>query len=155
MIKKRLLFGGFVAYSLLYLFFRFWPIYLDRPFDKALHIYWNVKILNEPMKISSIFPDSDTVCIQGAYENLHDAKYNQFFSSDVLLDNQRYLNQVPSYPNDSLYLIGFRENKIHQVFRSNFFVAQSKISCVANTGNISLSKTDERTNTKIRLALSN
>lgn len=66
---------GYITFGLLYLFVKFWPIYLDRPFDKALYIYWSLKILDQPLKVSSIFPYSDTVCILGPYQSLTDPKY--------------------------------------------------------------------------------
>ena len=131
----------------------FWSIYLDKPFEKALHIYWKIKILDEPLKVSSIFADSDTVCILGAYETLIDPKFHQYFSRNIIQDQQKYLDQVPYYPDQSLYLVAFRGNKIQQIFRSSFFDANSKIACVKSNGNISLVKTNDPTLTKIKVAL--
>ena len=85
---------------------------MDKPFEKALHIYWKLKILDQPLKVSSIFPDSDTVCILGAYETLTDPKFHQYFSRNMIQDQQKYLDQVPSYPDQSLYLVAFSGNKI-------------------------------------------
>lgn len=149
----RILLLGYITFGLLYLFVKFWPIYLDKPFEKALQIYWKLKILDEPLKVSSIFPDSDTVCILGAYETLIDPKFHQYFSKNIIKDQQKYLDQVPSYADQSLYLVAFRNNKIHQIFRSSFFDANSKIACVKSNGNISLVKTHDPTLTKIKVAL--
>ena len=57
---------------------------MDKPFEKALDIYWKLKILDEPLKVSSIFPDTDTVCILGAYEALTDPKFHQYFSKNTI-----------------------------------------------------------------------
>ena len=126
---------------------------MDKPFEKALDIYWKLKILDEPLKISSIFPDSDTVCILGAYETLIDPKFHQYFSRNMIQDQQKYLDQVPSYPDQRLYLVAFRCNKLQQIFRSSFFDANSKMACVKSNGNISLVKTNDPTLTKIKVAL--
>jgi len=149
----RILFLGCITFGLLYLFVKFWPIYLDKPFEKALHIYWKLKIQDEPLKISSIFPDSDTVCILGAYEALIDPKFHQYFSRNMVQDQQKFLEKIPSYPDQSLSLVAFRGNKIQQIFRSSFFDANSKIACVKSNGNISLVKTNDPTLTKIKVAL--
>lgn len=117
----RILFLGCITFGLLYLFVKFWPIYLDKPFEKALHIYWKIKILDEPLKVSSIFPDSDTVFILGAYETLIDPKFHQYFSKNIIQSQQKFLEKIPSYPDQSLYLVAFRDNKIRQIFRSSFF----------------------------------
>lgn len=85
---------GVITFGLLYLFVKFWPIYSDRPFDQAVHIYWKVKILNEPLKISSIFADSDTICMQGADETLHHTKYHQFILKKSIEENQKYFDQI-------------------------------------------------------------
>lgn len=126
---------------------------MDKPFEKALHIYWKLKILDEPLKVSSIFPDSNTVCILGAYETLIDPKFHQYFSRNIIQDQQKYLDQVLSYPDQSLYLVAFSGNKIQQIFRSSFFDANSKVACVKSNGNISLVKTTDPTLTKIKVAL--
>ncbi|WP_445660362.1 hypothetical protein [Acinetobacter sp. F16] len=126
---------------------------MDKPFEKALHIYWKLKILDQPLKLSSIFPDSDTVCILGAYETLIDPKFHQYFSKNIVPDQQKYLDQVPSYPDQRLYLVAFSGNKIQQIFRSSFFDANSKMACVKSNGNISLVKTNDPTLTKIKVAL--
>ena len=117
----RILLLGYIIFGLLYLFVKFWPIYLDKPFEKALHIYWKLKILDQPLKVSSIFPDSDTVCILGAYETLTDPKFHQYFSRNMVQDQQKFLEKIPSYPDQSLSLVAFRGNKIQQIFRSSFF----------------------------------
>ena len=126
---------------------------MDKPFEKALHIYWKIKILDEPLKVSSIFPDSNTVCILGAYETLIDPKFYQYFSKNMIQDQQKYLDQIPSYPDQRLYLVAFRCNKLQQIFRSSFFDANSKMACVKSNGNISLVKTNDPTLTKIKVAL--
>ena len=144
---------GCIIFGLLYLFVKFWPIYLDKSFEKVLHIYWKLKILDEPLKVSSIFPDSDTVCILGAYETLIDPKFHQYFSKNIVPDQQKYLDQVSSSPDQSLYLVAFSGNKIQQIFRSSFFDANSKMACVKSNGNISLVKTNDPTLTKIKVAL--
>lgn len=126
---------------------------MDKPFEKALDIYWKLKILDEPLKISSIFPDSDTVCILGAYETLIDPKFHQYFSRNMIQDQQKFLEKIPSYPDQSLYLVAFSGNKIQQIFRSSFFDANSKMACVKSNGNISLVKTNDPTLTKIKVAL--
>ncbi|WP_407304447.1 hypothetical protein [Acinetobacter sp.] len=149
----RILLLGYITFGLLYLFVKFWPIYLDKPFEKALHIYWKLKILDEPLKISSIFPDSDTVCILGVYETLIDPKFHQYFSKNIIQDQQKYLEKIPSYPDQSLYLVAFSGNKIQQIFRSSFFDANSKMACVKSNGNISIVKTNNPTLTKIKIAL--
>lgn len=149
----RILLLGCIIFGLLCLFVKFWPIYLDKPFEKALHIYWKLKILDEPLKVSSIFPDTDTVCILGAYEALTDPKFYQYFSKNMIQDQQKYLDQVPSYPDQRLYLVAFSGNKIQQIFRSSFFDANSKMACVKSNGNISLVKTNDPTLTKIKVAL--
>ena len=140
-----------IIFGLLCLFVKFWPIYLDKPFEKALHIYWKLKILDEPLKVSSIFPD--TVCKLGDYEALTDPKFYQYFSKNMIQNQQKYLDQVPSYPDQRLYLVAFSGNKIQQIFRSSFFDANSKIACVKSNGNISLVKTNDPTLTKIKVAL--
>mgnify|MGYP003398778270 FL=1 len=81
----RILFLGYITFGLVYLFVKFWPIYLDKPFEKALHIYWKLKILDEPLKVSSIFPDSHIVCILGAYETLIEPKFHQYFSKNIII----------------------------------------------------------------------
>jgi hypothetical protein len=149
----RILLLGCIIFGLLCLFVKFWPIYLDKPFEKALHIYWKLKILDEPLKVSSIFPDSDTVCILGAYETLIDPKFHQYFSRNMIQDQQKFLEKIPSYPDQSLYLVAFSGNKIQQIFRSSFFDANSKMACVKSNGNISLVKTNDPTLTKIKVAL--
>lgn len=126
---------------------------MNKPFEKALHRYWKLKILDEPLKISSIFPDSNTVCILGAYETLIDPKFYQYFSKNMIQDQQKYLDQIPSYPDQRLYLVAFRCNKLQQIFRSSFFDANSKMACVKSNGNISLVKTNDPTLTKIKVAL--
>lgn len=151
----RILLLGYITFGLLYLFVKFWPIYLDKPFDKALHLYWNLKILDQPLKVRSIFPYSDTVCILGPYQSLTDPKYHKYFLKKILNDNQKYLEKTPSYPDQSLYLVGFRDNKIQQIFRSSFFDANSKIPCIKSDGNISLVKTNDPAIRKIRVALTN
>ena len=149
----RILFLGCITFGLLYLFVKFWPIYLDKSFEKVLHIYWKLKILDEPLKVSSIFSDSNTVCILGAYETLIDPKFYQYFSRNMIQDQQKYLDQIPSYPDQRLYLVAFRCNKLQQIFRSSFFDANSKMACVKSNGNISLVKTNDPTLTKIKVAL--
>ena len=149
----RILLLGCITFGLLCLFVKFWPIYLDKPFEKALHIYWKLKILDEPLKVSSIFPDSDTVCILGVYETLTDPKFQQYSSRNIIQDQQKYLDQVLSSPDQSLYLVAFRCNKLQQIFRSSFFDANSKMACVKSNGNISLVKTNDPTLTKIKVAL--
>jgi hypothetical protein len=126
---------------------------LNKPFEKALHRYWKLKILDELLKVSSIFPDSNTVCILGAYETLIDPKFYQYFSKNMIQDQQKYLDQIPSYPDQRLYLVAFRCNKLQQIFRSSFFDANSKMACVKSNGNISLVKTNDPTLTKIKVAL--
>ena len=126
---------------------------MNKPFEKALHRYWKLKILDELLKVSSIFPDSNTVCILGAYETLIDPKFYQYFSKNMIQDQQKYLDQVPSYPDQRLYLVAFSGNKIQQIFRSSFFDANSKMACVKSNGNISLVKTNDPTLTKIKVAL--
>ena len=126
---------------------------MNKPFEKALHRYWKLKILDELLKVSSIFPDSNTVCILGAYETLIDPKFYQYFSKNMIQDQQKYLDQVPSYPDQRLYLVAFRCNKLQQIFRSSFFDANSKMACVKSNGNISLVKTNDPTLTKIKVAL--
>lgn len=126
---------------------------MNKPFEKALHRYWKLKILDEPLKISSIFPDSNTVCILGAYETLIDPKFYQYFSKNMIQDQQKYLDQIPSYPDQRLYLVAFRCNKLQQIFRSIFFDAESKMACVKSNGNISLVKTNDPTLTKIKVIL--
>ncbi|MDK1682543.1 hypothetical protein [Acinetobacter terrestris] len=126
---------------------------MNKPFEKALHRYWKLKILDELLKVSSIFPDSNTVCILGAYETLIDPKFYQYFSKNMIQDQQKYLDQIPSYPDQRLYLVAFRCNKLQQIFRSSFFDANSKMACVKSNGNISLVKTNDPTLTKIKVAL--
>ena len=89
---------------------------MNKPFEKALHRYWKLKILDELLKVSSIFPDSNTVCILGAYETLIDPKFYQYFSKNMIQDQQKYLDQIPSYPDQRLYLVAFRCNKLQQIF---------------------------------------
>ena len=126
---------------------------MNKPFEKALHRYWKLKILDELLKVSSIFPDSNTVCILGAYETLIDPKFHQYFSRNMIQDQQKFLEKIPSYPDQSLYLVAFRCNKLQQIFRSSFFDANSKMACVKSNGNISLVKTNDPTLTKIKVAL--
>ena len=126
---------------------------MNKPFEKALHRYWKLKILDELLKVSLIFPDSNTVCILGAYETLIDPKFYQYFSKNMIQDQQKYLDQIPSYPDQRLYLVAFRCNKLQQIFRSSFFDANSKVACVKSNGNISLVKTNDPTLTKIKVAL--
>ena len=126
---------------------------MNKPFEKALHRYWKLKILDDPLKVISIFPDSNTVCILGAYETLIDPKFYQYFSKNMIQDQQKYLDQIPSYPDQRLYLVAFRCNKLQQIFRSSFFDANSKMACVKSNGNISLVKTNDPTLTKIKVAL--
>lgn len=112
----------FFCFFILFVFFRFWPIYFDKPFGLSMRLYWSGVVLNERINVSNISHGNDMVCVIGEYEDFSHYEFEEYFNEKERNDfNSTLKKNILSFSDDSFYLIGFNGGKVSFVYYSNFF----------------------------------